>query len=429
MLSKSKIDKVGKILVEPKKYTEEQVNNAYELLSQYRMEHLKPLTELNLRLREWLMDFSKDYYIAQRLKRTPRIIEKLRRLKTLRLSQLQDIGGCRIIVENYQVQEELFQYIINRLAKSKVITIYGNKKNNPVDYRERGRDDSGYRAIHIILKVREMKIELQIRSNMQHYWAESIERTSIIYQKNIKSLQGDPIVIQYFKTLSDIFFEIECNRNPTITQKNDLDELKIEAEKIIKNADSYKLLNSNVNENFIQHMKARVSKSRYRKIYNWLLIFNWKTGEFQNWILLEKTKPEEIAKEYEKNEKSYSVDYGYEVVVIGASSVETIRHTHSHYFGVQNYDKVLAGFDDTLISFKKRKDINSTSRFILYKLVTNRKWGKSTVTVDTIKNHYCKDKADVVESLDRLVREQLVVRYNHGYSLNSSKNDEINSLI
>ena len=162
---------------------------------------------------------------------------------------------------------------------------------------------------------------------------------------------------------------------------------------------------------------------------NWLLIFNWKTGEFQNWSLLEDNTPEYIAKEYEKYEKSYSVDSGYEVVVIGASSVETIRHTHSHYFGLQNYDKVLDGFDDTLISFQKRKDINPTSRIILSKLVTNRKWGKITVTLDTIKNHYCKDKSDIVESLERLVSEQLVIQHNYGYSLNSSKNDEINSLI
>ena len=218
----------------------------------------------------------------------------------MRLSQLQDVGGCRIIVENYQIQEELFQYIIHKLTKGKIITIDTNKKNNPVDYRERGRDDSGYRVIHIIVKVRGVKIELQIRSSLQHYWAESIERTSIIYQKNLKSLQGDPIVIQYFKTLSDIFLEIECNRHPTITQKRDLDELKIEAEKIIKNADSYNLLYSDVNEKFIQHMKSRVSKTyqkRYKKIYNWLLIFNWKTGEFQNWILLNNNDSEYIAKE------------------------------------------------------------------------------------------------------------------------------------
>lgn len=424
MISKSKVDKIGRILAFSEGKSDSELEEAYSILNEYRMRYLEPLTKLTLKLREWLAKFSHDYYIAQRLKRTPRIIEKLKRLSTIRLSQLQDIGGCRIIVENNIIVDELLDFILQKLSKSKSISLVGR----PTDYREKGRDDSGYRAVHVIVSVDGEKIEIQLRSNMQHYWAESIERTSIIYKKNLKSLEGNPIVIKYFKVLSDIFYEIECKQEPTIPQINLLDKLRDEAESIIKSSDSYEVLHSNIRENFIQAMKSAAEK-RYRKLYNWLLIFNWKKGEFQNWMILENKKPKEIAAEYAKNEKIYSIEEGYEVVLIGASSVETIRHTHSHYFGLQNYDEVLDGFDETAISFKKRKPINPSSRIILGKMVSNGKWGKRIITVETIKNHYCPQVNNLEKVLADLLNAGLVKKSAHGYSLNSSKRDEIYSLI
>ena len=427
-ISKSRIDKVGKILTKSEYYSNEEINLAEQKLNQYRMNHLRPLTKLCLKIREWLENFSQDYYIAQRLKRIPRIIEKLKRLNHMRLSQLQDIGGCRIIVENAKIQDDLFVHIMQKLTKSKTYKIYGKKEKNPVDYREKGRDDSGYRAIHIIVETDGVKIEVQIRSNMQHYWAESIERTSIIYGQNLKSLQGNLVVIQYFKTLSDIFYEIECNREPAISQRNKLDKLMNESEDIIRNAESYRVLHSSIKESFIKAMES-ATKKQYRKIYNWLLIFNWKTGEFVNWIKIDQSDSVKIAEQYASNEKRYNECEGFEVVLIGASSVETIRHTHSHYFGLQSYDKVLDGFDDTLLSFKKRKIINPTGRRILNKLINNKKWGYKVVTFDTIKNHYCKDFPNITESIEELIRKDFIIQHNNLYSLNSSKKDEIFSLI
>lgn len=155
MISKSKVDKMGKTLAFPEGKSGSELEEAYGVLNEYRMRHLEPLTKLTLKLREWLSKFSHDYYIAQRLKRTPRIIEKLQRLSTIRLSQLQDIGGCRIIVENNIIVDELLDFILRKLSKSKSISLIGQ----PTDYREKGRDDSGYRAVHVIVSVDGEKIE------------------------------------------------------------------------------------------------------------------------------------------------------------------------------------------------------------------------------------------------------------------------------
>lgn len=429
MISKTKIDKVGKILINPEGYSPDDIVKANEIFDNYRMQHLKPLTELTIKIKAWLVDFSYDYYIAQRLKRRPQIIKKLKRFSNMRLSQLQDIGGCRIIVESNKIVDELLKYIVFKLSKSKSYIIDEKKNKNPVDYRIQGRDDSGYRAVHIIVKARDVKLEIQLRSRIQHYWAESIERTSIIYNRNLKEMDGDYKVIEYFKVLSNIFYEIECNREPTRAQKNMLDKKRDEAEEIIKTSDSYRILHSRIEEKFIRAMK-NVEKKKFRKIYNWLLIFDWQNGVFKHWLILEGSDSEKITREYVRWENIYNVEKGFEVVLIGASSVETVQYTHSHYFGLEEYDKILDGIDSTLLSFKKRRHIDAASRRILEKLVSKKKWGRSGVAFDTIKNHYFPKVLGIEEVLDKLTREKLLICEKHQvYSLNTGKADEIHSLI
>ncbi|WP_376766870.1 RelA/SpoT domain-containing protein [Rhizobium laguerreae] len=128
-----------------------------------------------MELQRWLHDYGGRYYIAQRLKRKPQIVRKLRRL-SVRLTQLQDIGGCRIIVDQNSDVDKLIAFIESNIEANN-----GLKLNRITDYRDRGRDETGYRSVHLILERDGKALELQIRSRIQHYWAESIERTSVIY--------------------------------------------------------------------------------------------------------------------------------------------------------------------------------------------------------------------------------------------------------
>ena len=101
MVSKSKIDKAGKVLSDQdREYDEVSLELDY-VFEDYRKEHLQPLSELTTVLQEFLATSVDKYYIAHRLKRKPQILRKLRRF-SVRLTQLQDIGGCRIIVDDNQ---------------------------------------------------------------------------------------------------------------------------------------------------------------------------------------------------------------------------------------------------------------------------------------------------------------------------------------
>ena len=195
-ISKSAIDKAGNLLAKEKFQTYEEWESSDAIFDEFRQAHLQPLTSTTIALQNWFRADNASYIIVQRLKRKPQILRKLKRLNT-RLTQLQDIGGLRVIVDQNSDVDKLIEYITNKLKQQTSIVV-----KRIVDYREKGRDDSGYRAAHIIMARDGVFLELQIRSRIQHYWAELIERTSVIYGYVIKELEGDKRVINYFKDLS-----------------------------------------------------------------------------------------------------------------------------------------------------------------------------------------------------------------------------------
>jgi hypothetical protein len=72
---------------------------------------------------------------------------------------------------------------------------------------------------------------------------------------------------------------------------------------------------------------------------SFLLVYNWRESRLDHWRDLDrevrdkKLSPQEARGLYGEYEKRYQQRDGYEVVLIGADSIETVRKTHSHYFG------------------------------------------------------------------------------------------------
>ncbi len=105
-------------------------------------------------------------------KSTLSIAEKLRR-ESLRLSQMQDIAGCRVVVGNVVAQEQFIASLITDFPKASVI----DRRNNP---------SYGYRAVHIIAEISGKPIEIQVRTSLQHLWAEVSEKSSDVLDPTIK---------------------------------------------------------------------------------------------------------------------------------------------------------------------------------------------------------------------------------------------------
>jgi putative GTP pyrophosphokinase len=105
-------------------------------------------------------------------KSTPSIVEKLRR-ESIRLCQMQDIAGCRVIVEEPVEQERFVATIVTDFSGAIVI----DRRANP---------SHGYRAMHVIVEMSGKPIEIQVRTKLQHLWAEISEKSSDIINSAIK---------------------------------------------------------------------------------------------------------------------------------------------------------------------------------------------------------------------------------------------------
>lgn len=425
MFSKNKIDKAGKILASGQ-YSDEEYIEADDIFNEYREAHLQPLIDVTSKIQSWMEELSIIYCMAYRLKRKPQILKKLLRFTT-RLSQLQDIGGCRIIVDNNKATDMVIALVKKKVQRSKFFLI-----KHITDYRDRGRDITGYRAVHIIIERDRKTLEIQIRTRMQHYWAESVERASIIYRKNLKETEGDKEVISYFKLSSDVFYNLEHSYSISPEKRIALEMARKKAEKIIRENDEFEILHSSIEKNFIDAMESAEYKAN-RKIQNWLLIFNWKTGNFQNWQRVDVKDPRKVACIYAKYERDYSVDNGYEVVMVGSTDVSTIRHTHSHYFGIEKYDNILDSLEDSMLQVKKEKNKDNVSIMLLFRLMTHGRWGKKTVSINTIKNHYNVGASGEVllSKIYDLEKESLIIfdRRKECISLNYAKKGEILKIV
>lgn len=417
--SKTKVDKSGLALAKNKYKDEEEFLELEDVFDEYRKAHLQPLSETTLELQQLLTNYGAPYYIAQRLKRKPQIIRKLNRL-SVRLTQLQDIGGCRIIVQKNSDVDKLHKYLLENVRKQSVFQV-----DKSTDYRELGRDDTGYRALHVILKRSGIHLELQIRSRIQHYWSESIERTSVIYGYHLKESEGDPTVIDYFKNLSDVFFEIEAGRQPSIGMRLKVDSLRNSCETVIKQSPRHKVFDSFVNEDIIRTLTEKESRNQ-AGLNNWILVFDWNAGAFVSWDIVSRN-PDDAVATYIHYERMFPVESGYEVVLVGSSEVATVRQTHSHYFGIENYDTILESLDTSIVGFRRKIDIDIGARQILASLHKKRLWGKNSISIETLKNHFCKSVLTFDSSFSSLSDRDLIQTssLNGSVSLNVRKKPEI----
>lgn len=150
-------------------------------------------------------------------KTTTSIADKLRR-ESIRLTQIQDIAGCRLIVADIATQNAVVQSL-SKLFQQTII----------VDRRE--RPSNGYRAVHVVVKIEGVVIEVQVRTSLQHLWAELSEKISDIVDPSIKYGGGDDFIRGFLKDTSAIvaapesvemkFAETQLHWSSTVSHEDD----------------------------------------------------------------------------------------------------------------------------------------------------------------------------------------------------------------
>jgi len=207
--SRKAIGRAGDTLVQADLLTEK-YNDALEKLSNWRASHAYPLSIIHKLLLGRAKKIDKKVLSAQRLKRIPSIVNKLKRFPSMKLQRLQDIGGCRVILSDTSKVYALKNDITKKFSNHKLI-----KEN---DYIEEMKD-SGYRGIHLIYKYQGKThtifnnhlIEIQLRTELQHAWATSVEILGTYLNESLKSSQGSQEILDFFKKVSLLFSFAEKN--------------------------------------------------------------------------------------------------------------------------------------------------------------------------------------------------------------------------
>jgi hypothetical protein len=156
----------------------------------------------------------------------PTIIDKLKRYPAMKLTTMQDIGGVRAILRTLKnVYSLASEYRENKRLAHELL--------DQKDYIQDPRDEDGYRSLHLIYRYKNsqatdyngLRIELQIRTRLQHAWATAVESMGTLLGQALKSRLGDREWLDFFALISAIFaLDERCIPSPRFIgqSRNDL---------------------------------------------------------------------------------------------------------------------------------------------------------------------------------------------------------------
>jgi ppGpp synthetase/RelA/SpoT-type nucleotidyltranferase len=198
-ISKSQLDKLGSRLRNSADPDDEDL----VLLDRYRQRFVLINDTIVAKLRD-LADFA----VESRHKSVPSIVAKLRRRQPARLSAIQDLAGARIIVPGLHAQDDFVQKLLGLYPESAVDD-------------KRGRPTFNYRAIHVVVSA-PLPYEVQIRTELQHVWAELSERLADRYGFELKYGGGPPNITRALAEYSDFAFAVDRFADPRVGGAQDV---------------------------------------------------------------------------------------------------------------------------------------------------------------------------------------------------------------
>lgn len=129
--------------------------------------------------------------LSARPKRLPSIARKLVRLGNMRLSQMEDIGGCRAKLPDAARVRGVLDRILERWPGAHV------------DDYTAAPQATGYRAIHVVVVEAGRRIEIQLRTPGQNRWADEVERWSDRLGHDLKNGEGPAELVEYFRKAAE----------------------------------------------------------------------------------------------------------------------------------------------------------------------------------------------------------------------------------
>lgn len=313
--SKKQINKAGEILknsIHDKSISTDEINDAMQILSHWRSRHVQPLLRAYQLVKRYADKVGNNAIYGQRLKRTRSIIYKLNRMEG-GLSRLQDIGGCRVILSG---QDRLLRlYELLKTSKS----ILPNHKNYLLEPKA-----DGYRSIHLIYQSSskeeqhdKLKIEIQLRTKLQHSWATAVEIIDTFNHEKLKIGQGSTSWQKFFYLVADEFAQLEKLpvHSAVENRKLEIRQLAVELN-VIEKMTNYSLLSKNIE---VSHdLRKKYLVLWLNPVEKRLKVFNFGNEQTAQelYLSLEQTQKDKLD----------------EVVMVHAESIAQLKKSYPNYF-------------------------------------------------------------------------------------------------
>ena len=198
LYSRTQVDAAGEALIAPSSSLDD-LRRVRAVVNNWRATHSVPLDCVRMELEQRVAGFGENAVVAARLKRLSSIEAKLRRFRSMRLARMQDVGGCRVVLP----------------SAADVLNIADRYDSEPSPHAVIHSDDyiaepraSGYRGVHLVSRFRPdseaqavyegMRIEIQLRSRLQHVWATAVETVGTFSGQALKSSVGDERWLRLF---------------------------------------------------------------------------------------------------------------------------------------------------------------------------------------------------------------------------------------
>ena len=319
--SRSKIIKSGKIM-KSSDASPAQIKEATKVIDNWRAAHAYPLHVIYMHLRRMAGAHS-DIVVAERLKRLDSIIGKLKREPTMSLWMMQDLGGCRFIVPTLG---DVYRFA-DKFESSRKRHIFKEK----YDYIATPKP-SGYRSLHVVYEYhsdkndtynKNMLIEIQFRTHLQHLWATAVETMGLFTKQAIKSGQGSADVKRFFSLVSSLFaIKENCAVIPG-TYEN-IEELVSEVKEINSRCNFLDMLSA---------IRVAVDNQTSQKLNQqgyYILILNYNTRRLR--IKYYKPSQMEEANETYSQIESTRAESKIDAVLVRVSSFQALKSAYPNYF-------------------------------------------------------------------------------------------------
>jgi ppGpp synthetase/RelA/SpoT-type nucleotidyltranferase len=228
--SRSALDKLGERLC-----AEQVAEDDMDLLSDILVCYDECLARAEVRIRQVVDGFASDegesVALTTRVKTTGTIREKLKREHGMGLKGMRDIAGVRVSGQFTRRRQDRLRDLLMRE--------FAGGTRPPREIDRRANPSFGYRAVHVVVHVGGLPVEVQIRTQAQDSWAQTVERLGDAWGRGIRYGQPpeDPDrlvsggltrdgMLRLLMDLSDILARMEEAEAETEQEQKELDDLE-----------------------------------------------------------------------------------------------------------------------------------------------------------------------------------------------------------